>query len=301
MLNLVWLQTLVALLQHRSFQATADRLGIAQPTVTQHIRKLEEQLQVGLIVRGRTCSQPTPEALMLLPFAKSMLKLNDRAMRVIKGRNLRVGASSNIGIYMLPPYVRSFITAEQSPELDLVIDSNPAIAEKLENAELDVAVMEWWKPLDGFQARSWKREPLVLIVAPTHPFAQLAQVNPEHLAGMELIGGESGTGTGRLLDRYFPDGSATPGVSMQLGSTEAVKQAVKAGLGVSLVLASAVTEEVRAGSLCAIPFSGAGLNKELMIIWRVNPARPEQPPGFVNHLLGAGVRSYALASASHPP
>ena len=53
MLNLVWLKTLVALFQYRNFQTTADRLGIAQPTVTQHVQKLEEQLQVGLVVRGR--------------------------------------------------------------------------------------------------------------------------------------------------------------------------------------------------------------------------------------------------------
>ena len=72
---------------------------------------------------------------------------------------------------------------------------------------------------------------------------------------------------------------------MQLGSTEAVKQAVKAGLGVSLVLASAVTEEVGSGSLCAVPFSGAGLDKELMVVWRENPAKSDQLPGFISHLL----------------
>ncbi|MEH6689525.1 LysR family transcriptional regulator [Pseudomonas neustonica] len=297
MLNLVWLKTLVALFQYRNFQTTADRLGIAQPTVTQHVQKLEEQLQVGLVVRGRAGCQPTPEALLLLPFAESMLKLNDRAVRAIKGRDLRVGASSNIGIYMLPPYVRSFVTAEYNPDLELVIGSNPAIAQKLGNAELDVAVMEWWQPQTGFQVRSWRKEPLVLIVPPTHSYAELYEVGPEHLAGMELIGGESGTGTGRLLDRYFADKSAIPGVSMQLGSTEAVKQAVKAGLGVSLVLASAVTEEVGSGSLCAVPFSGAGLDKELMVVWRENPAKSDQLPGFVSHLLNESeVSSCTLAT-----
>ncbi|SDS23664.1 DNA-binding transcriptional regulator, LysR family [Halopseudomonas litoralis] len=297
MLNLVWIKTLVALLQHRSFQVTADRLGIAQPTVTQHIQKLEEQLQVGLVVRGRTGCQPTPEALLLLPYAESMLKLNERAMAAISGRDLRVGASSNIGIYILQPYVRSFVTAEHSPDLELAIGSNPIIAQKLQNAEVDVAVMEWWQPQTGFQARSWRKEPLVLIVPPTHPYAALSQVGPEHLAGMELIGGESGTGTGRLLDRYFAHGSAIPGVSMQLGSTEAVKQAVKAGLGISLVLASTVTEEVQTGSLCAVPFSGAGLDKELMVVWRENPAKSDQLPDFVSHLLNGGGGS--LLSTGH--
>ncbi|AXS38594.1 hypothetical protein D0897_26840 (plasmid) [Klebsiella pneumoniae] len=73
-----------------------------------------------------------------------------------------------------------------------------------------------------------------------------------------------------------------PRSGMQLGSTEAVKQAVRAGLGVSLVMASAVQDEVRSGALVALPIPG--LEKRLQLIWRKPPGNLH-PPGFVRHLL----------------
>lgn len=284
MLNLVWLKSFITLVQHRSFQAAASHLGIAQPTISQHIQKLEEQLDVLLILRGKSGCDPTKAALALMPYALSMLRLEERARTAVISTSLRVGASSNIGIYLLQPQIRSFIEMQAVPDVDLVIDNNPAIARQLARGELDIAVMEWWHPKPGFQAHDWRQEPLVLIVPPDHPYAELAQVDRDTLAGMTLLGGEPGTGTGRLLADFFGDQKPFPEVSMQLGSTEAVKQAVKAGLGISLVLAAAVREEVLAGTLRAIPISGTGLTKELMVICPETLARHPPVSTFVRHL-----------------
>lgn len=284
MLNLVWLKSFIALVQHRSFQTAADQLGIAQPTISQHIQKLEAQLEVLLIRRAKSGCEPTRAALALMPFALSMLRLDERAREAVAGTRLRVGASSNIGIYMLQPHVRAFMDRQVAPDVELVIDNNPAIARQLTSGELDIAVMEWWHPQPGFQARDWRQEPVVLIVPPDHPYAGMKQVDRETLAGMTLLGGEPGTGTGRLLANFFGKDRPFPAVSMQLGSTEAVKQAVKAGLGVSLVLAAAVREEVRTGTLRAIPVSDPGLAKGLMVICPEAIARHPPVSTFVNHL-----------------
>ncbi len=282
MLNLTWIKTLVTLLQVGSFQAAAERLSLAQPTVTQHIQKLEEQLGVSLVRRARVGCQPTEAAERLLPYAQGLLRLNERALAAVLGSpGWRVGASSNIGIYLLQPYLSQFMQTPAATPVELVIDNNPQIAQKLSTAQLDMAVMEWWSPQDGFQACPWRREPMVLIVPPDHPFACLSEITPAHLAGMPLIGGEPGTGTGRLLDRFF--NTDVPGVSMQLGSTEAVKRAVRAGLGISLVLASSVSEEVLGGTLCAIPLAGEGISKELMLVWRETAGA--HIPDFAQHLL----------------
>lgn len=274
MLNLVWLRSFLSLVRHRSFQAAADSLGIAQPTLSQHIQKLEQQLDVMLVLRGKARCEPTRAALALVPFADSMLRLDRQAREAVHGSGIRVGASSNIGIYMLQPSIRAFRDSPSAPAVDLVIDSNPAIARQLSNGELDVAVMEWWQPTPGFRARDWRHEALVLIVPPDHPCASLTEIDREALAGMTLLGGEPGTGTGRVLAEFFGPNGPFPSVSMQLGSTEAVKQAVKAGLGISLVLAACVREEVRNGSLRAIPVSAPGLAKHLMVVC---------PEAFANH------------------
>jgi DNA-binding transcriptional LysR family regulator len=81
-----------------------------------------------------------------------------------------------------------------------------------------------------------------------------------------MIGGESGTGTGTLLQKIFGKNAAKIRVSLNVGSTEAVKAAVKAELGISLVFASAVEAEVRAGTLRAIPVSGVEIAKDLFVV-----------------------------------
>jgi len=285
MLNLAWVRTFVTLAQQRSFQAAAEQLKISQPTVSQHIQKLEEQLGVLLVHRARMGCAPTREAMAFLAYAQSLLCLNDRALAAVKGEHLRIGAGSNIGIYLLTPYVQSFLETWDRGAFDLVIDRNPTIAERLEIGELDVAVMEWWAPRPGFEARLWRSEPVVVIVPPAHPLASCAQLSRKDLAGLEFLGGEPGTGTGRLLDRYLGAGAALPQVSLQLGSTEAVKRAVMTGLGISLVLAAAVVDEVQNGSLCAIPLLDPPLRKDLFVIWRDREVRHLPPPAFVRHLL----------------
>ena len=109
MLNLIWVRTFLALVEQKSFQGAAETLELAQPTVSLHIRKLEEQLGAPLFHRSRTGCEPTREAINFLPYARSIIRVNDRAIASVMGNQLRIGASSNIGIYLLPPYLLSLI------------------------------------------------------------------------------------------------------------------------------------------------------------------------------------------------
>lgn len=291
MLNLAWVRTFLTLVEHGSFHAAAAQLHLAQPTVSQQIRKLEQQLGVLLVRRARSGCEPTPAAIAFLPWAESLVRINQRAVAAVRGDCMRVGASSNVGIYLLQPEVRTFLDGRDPAGFELVIDRNPVIAQKLDSAELDMAVMEWWDGRPGFKWKQWRREPLVLIVPPDHRLATRTQVTGEELATLDLLGGEPGTGTGRLLEACFRDRGLQARASRQLGSTEAVKQAVKAGLGLSLVLHSAVAEEASAGSLRAIPVVKPTLSKELFVIWRDSGVRHVAAPAFAIHLIGdSGVR-----------
>ncbi|WP_438971217.1 LysR family transcriptional regulator [Methylophaga sp.] len=284
MLNPQWLRTLKTVVAERGFQAAAESLGIAQPTVSLHISKLEQQLRVALIKRNKTACYPTEAAKRLLPFVDSILNLSQQAINAIRTDCVRVGSSSNIGIYMLQPHIRSYIDKPQSSQIELTIDDNPTIVNKMANFELDIAIVEWWQPLAGFVTKIWKVEPLVLITSPQHPLGQLDDISLEQLQTISLIGGERGTGTGRILSEKFTGDLTAPKISMQLGSTEAVKQAVKENLGVSLVSASTVTEEVTRGTLSAVPVAGGTLNKTLIIVQRKEPQLDVSQQSFVEHL-----------------
>jgi DNA-binding transcriptional LysR family regulator len=289
MLNLSQLQTFVAIVETGSFRAASERLGCSQPTVSQQLRKLEEELRATLVTRDRVNSRPTNKGARLLPFARNLLKTASRVQDVVSGRQLVVGASSNIGIYLLQPFVARYArTCGSDNAIDLRIGANPEIADRLSGGELDVAVMEWWDKREGFSATRWRQEKLVVIVPPDHPWARRKTVTPECLFQEPMVGGEPGTGTGTLLQKVFGKKASKIRVSQSLGSTEAVKAAVKAGLGVSLVFASAVEQEVEVGTLCALSIFGVDVNKDLFVVMPED-APPDAPSkGFARMLMSAG-------------
>lgn len=270
-MNLEYLETFLALARTKSFRAAAKQLKISQPTVSQHIKKLEATFNVKLIDRNPAGSHLTPEAQALLPYAQSLICTYDRAKMALKQKKCVIGASSNIGIYILPPYLKRYLEHFKNAfEIELVIDTNPTILAKLEFGEIDVAVMEWNPGLSEFIVQRWRSEELVIILPVDHPWGDLPLIPKALLHNVELLGGERGTGTGRILQEHWHEQAQTIQVSMQLGSTEAVKQAVQAGLGISIVLASSVTHAVQNGTLRAVSLDldGIPLRKDLYVLWR---------------------------------
>jgi DNA-binding transcriptional LysR family regulator len=255
-MNLEHIETYLTVIRTGGFRAAGKELGVAQPTVTQHIRKLEEAVGATLVVRDRTGCVPAPNTEMFIQHAEALVALADKARQALRRPRLTIGAASNIGIYMLQPSFRRF-SEEFGRRLDLnmVIDRNDVIAQRMETGELDVGAMEWWDGRQGF-------------VAPDHPWANRDGIMKGDLVGQPIIGGEAHTGTGRALRRCLGDLAQRLTVDMNLGSTEAVKNAVRSGLGISIVLASAVSEEVAEGHLAQVPILDAALSKDLFLIHR---------------------------------
>lgn len=269
MLNLEHVASFLAVLRTRNFRAAANERSLSQATVTQHIQKLEAVLTTCLIARSHSGCTPTAAGAALRPHAESLLRVNTRAINLMHKAIIAVGTSSNIGIYLLQPYIKAFLAETGGKfSIDILIQPNPVIADKLENGEIDIATMEWWDDRPGYISRPWRQEKLVVIVSPDHTWAKLSAIPRAFLKDAPLLGGEPGTGTGTLLMQHLGEEIRGLQVAMQLGSTEAVKRWVEAGLGVSVVLFSTVVEEHHAGTLCAIPLEGDPIHKTLYVIWR---------------------------------
>ncbi|MBN9488034.1 MAG: LysR family transcriptional regulator [Alphaproteobacteria bacterium] len=277
MIDLEQVRTYVAIVEAGSFQGAATRLGIAQPTASQHMRKLEETLGHRLIERTRAQAVPTAEGARFLPFARTLLRVADRAQASLTDGGLAIGAASNIGVYLLQPLVSAFRSGARGlGPIDIRIGSNLETVRRLEEAEIDIALMEWWDARPGFDAAVWRDEPLVVIVPRGHRWADRKWIDKTTLLEEPLIGGEPGTGTARLLQDRLGIDPARLKAGLQLGSTEAVKQAVRAGLGVSVTLMSAVREEIAAGHLVAPRLRNGRLSKQLFSI--VPDHAPPQGP-----------------------
>ncbi len=232
------------------------------------MQKLENILGARLVERDPRGCRLTVEGRTFESHARDLQRLASHALNTFRERRLAIGASSNIGIYLLHPYLKAY--GEQSgANVDIQIHQNPVVAEKLANGEIDVALMEWWDERPGFVSRIWRTEEMVVIVAPDHPWAGLPCLSRSQLRETPMLGGEPGTGTGRLLAEYMGVELAALPIGARLGSTDAVKQWVKAGMGVSLALAGTVEDETRMAKLVAIPLEGnSPPRKALQVIWR---------------------------------
>jgi DNA-binding transcriptional LysR family regulator len=282
-IDLEKLETFLTVAKHGGFREAAKHRGLSQSAVTQHIKQLERSLDVILIDRSNVSSKLTAEGNALLPYAQTLIDVSAKAMGLFKETSFTVGASSNVGIYYLQPILTDF-QAQSGIRTNVVIADNVSIADKLQTLEIDVAVMEWWDDRTGFTSTIWRSEELVLIVPTTHPWALRSHITLDELDGVELIGGEKGTGTGRIIEKAFGDRLRPVNVSMQLGSTEAVKHAVKAGAGISLVLAGTVRDEILNRQLCTVRIAGKALQKNIHIIHRNCPSGVSSKRQFTDFL-----------------
>ena len=273
MLNLSFLRSFVSLAETGSFHDAAARLEIAQPTISQHLKKLERDLGVTLIERSNARSRPTRHGERLLPYARTLLRTAERAAAVARGNALVIGCSGNIAGYYISDDIKRFLDSDRwGGSWEIRTAPNPQIAEMLRNREVDLAAMEW--PLDdpGIKVRPWRSAEMAVILPPDHRFAGQDTITIDEFLTLPVIGGESGSGTGALLRSALGSRSEEMTMAANVGSTEAVKSAVKAGLGASVVLSEAVCDDVKAGRLASVGIENAPLVKTLYI------ARPTNLP-----------------------
>ena len=285
MLNLVHTKTFLTVLDERGFRAAARRLSVSPSTVVEHIQNLETELAAPLVVRQRGHGEPTPQGAEFEPLARALVSTADRAVGLFSEARLRVAASSNTGIYLLQPAL-SALTAAHDITVEQWIGSNHEVANRLGLGLADAGVMEWWDDRPGFFAMEWRREPLVVIVPPDHALASKKAVKSTDIIGHRILGGEPGTGTGTALRNALGRTASRLTTIGGLGSTEAVKRAVQAGVGISIVMACAVTDEVASGRLAALPFEDVMVEKVIHLI--VPTALPKTAVGslFLQHLTG---------------
>ncbi|MEO6382036.1 MAG: LysR family transcriptional regulator [Nitrobacter sp.] len=265
MLNLTHARTFLAVIASRGIRAAARQLDLAPSTIVDHIRQLEEVLAAPLVMRQRGGAMLTDQGARFLPLARSLVETAGRVRSLVHFPTLRVAASSNVGTFLLQPHLAAFQRSAGIP-VEQWIGSNLDVIARLERGEADVAAMEWWDGREGFAARTWAREPLVVIVGLDHRWAGLSSLSVAELQGEPLLGGETGTGTGHLLRSQLGPSAKALMIVDGFGSTEAVKRAVRAGVGASIVMESSVADEVAARRLVAIRVEGVELAKEIKLI-----------------------------------
>ncbi|AFL74105.1 LysR family transcriptional regulator [Thiocystis violascens] len=245
-----------------SFTKAAQTLHMTQPAVTFQVRQLEEHFNTRLFDRTHNRISLTDAGRKVCESADRIFELYaemENAVRGITGQIsgvLTIGASTTIAEYMLPPLLGDF--KERYPEvaIHLKVSNTEGIVSMVENNAIDLGVVEAPVANKNLVVEICKQDYLVAIMPPSHPLASLPEVTFEQLLEYPFICREEGSGTREVIGDYLqqqPEGHATLKIAMELGSPEALKGAVEAGMGVSVVSGTTVQKELKLGTLVALP------------------------------------------------
>ena len=190
----------------RSFSRAAEALALTQPTVSEHVRSLEDQLGVQLLDRLGRGAAPTPAGVLLLGYARRILSLAREAQQAIdqfQGRmtgELVVGGSTIPCEYVLPALVGQFKAKYPDISISLLIGGSRQVGEWVEDGHVEVALVGARPALRTLEARELMGDDLVVVVPTGHPWSGRAAVTLEELRGEPLILRERGSGSRETME-----------------------------------------------------------------------------------------------------
>ncbi len=288
-MDLRQLEIFVKVAELGSFSRAAEALGLTQPTVSEHIRTLESELGVRLLDRLGRGAAVTRAGELLVSYAARMLALAREARQALdsfQGRMsgaLLVGASTIPGEYVLPPLIGRF--KEKFPEISitLLIGDTQAVLGWVVEGRAEIGVVGARLPHRAVEYRELMPDEEVLVVPAGHPWHGRKQVSLEELASEPLLIRERGSGTRAALEAALEAaglGLDTFRIVGEMGSTQAIKQAVKAGVGISVLSRRAVEEECRHGILWCLGVKDLQVTRAFHVVTHKDRSRSPLAEAF---------------------
>jgi DNA-binding transcriptional LysR family regulator len=268
-LNLNALRIFAAVADAGGFTRASELLHLSQPAVSKAVRTLERDLATPLLERGPRAIRLTEAGTALFARARELFAVERsaeeelRALRGLAGGRVRIGASTTVATYLLPPVLADFRTRYPAVKLGLVSANTRAIAALVLERRVDVALVEGPVSDARLELRKWRADELVVIVPAGHRLARRRSVQLAQLAAERFIVREHGSGTRDVAERALAAHGIHPPIALTLASTEAIKQAVAAGLGLAVVSRAAAADQLALGHLAALRIAGFEMRRDL--------------------------------------
>ena len=274
------LEALVSLIEERSFSGAAKKMLLSQPSLSKHIKNLEIFVNCRLINRTKNGISLTREGTILFGYAKKILKLRDDAREKIVSLkdsvsgHVFIGASTIPATYILPRVLTGVRQKHPDIKIHILSSDSDDIVQMVSDDQVEIGFIG--KPLHERRlhcAPIWNDE-LVLAGKKGHRFEGRENVTLEEIMQEPFIIREKGSATRSILEEYLKSNNL-PGISRftiacEMGSSEAVKEAVIAGLGISILSIHALHRELEQGIVSRIPIGGHTINRNIYIIYKKN-------------------------------
>lgn len=228
----------IAVAQHGSLSAAARALGVSQPTISSQIATLERQSQVELLHRQGYRMTLSSAGHRLLALAQKLVVLEAEADFFLRDAGqlhqgaLKIGA---VGPFHVIEMVAAYRARHPGMQLSIRMGNSQQVLHDLEQYTTDVAVLAGLYERPGLACREYARHAIVLFAHVDHPFAQRQAVGLQELHGQALLLREQGSTTRTALEKVLQSAGVQPRLDLEIGSREAIREAVARGLGLGAV------------------------------------------------------------------
>ncbi len=285
------LRVFLSVYKRRSFSKASDDLYLSQPTVSDHIKSLEDELNCRLFDRIGRSVIPTKEAEILFDRAQEIVEKADSLRYVISSRDsdisgeLLIGASTIPGTYILPHVMVRFFNEYPSVHFQTIISDSKDISERVIRHELLIGIVGTKLINSMLNYTPFIEDELIVVSSP--PLGKKREMSLVELMKLPVVLREDGSGTRKETERILE----SKGISLDmfkvagiLGSTEAVKEAVKAGMGFSIVSRVAVEDDLSYGKLVEIKLTDVKMKRKFYIVLHKKRTIPRAYSIFIDYL-----------------
>jgi len=281
------------LAETESFTKAAQINSVTQSAVSQQISSLERIFKSLLIERSKKKFRLTREGQVLYDYSKQIIQTYEslhsklQELKDIISGTIRVATIYSIGLHDLPPYIKKFM--KSYPTVNIHVEyrrSNQVYDDVLSNV-VDMGLVAYPVKDAKLEIIPLRKEPLVFICHPQHPFAKQKTVKLKSLAGQNVIGFEPDIPTRKALDKILRDYNVDVKHVMEFDNVETVKRAVEIDAGISIVPLGTVTQEINKNTLAALEIEDGEFYRPLAAIYKKNKVLSPAMKQFLTILKGA--------------
>ncbi|MFC7747363.1 LysR family transcriptional regulator [Lentibacillus kimchii] len=268
------LHVFMTVAEKHNFSRAAEELHMTQPAVSQYIRILEENLDVRLLERNNQYVHLNKAGEIVYDHAKEIIGLYTRMQNLLDDLThkangpLSIGASYTFGEYVLPHIIANMKTRYPEIQPTVTIGNTAEIADFVMHHQLDIGIVEGhFKKEKHLKTEVFAEDDMVVVASTGHPLAKRpGKVTVGDLAAQTWILRELGSGTREAADNVFEQLKIEPETIINFGSTQAIKEAIESGLGVSLLSKWAIQKELRHGDLQIIEVDGLPVARQFSLV-----------------------------------
>jgi DNA-binding transcriptional LysR family regulator len=264
------------LAETESFTKAAQINQVTQSAISQQISSLERTFKSLLIERSKKKFRLTREGQALYEYSKQIIQTYEslhsklQELKDIISGTIRVATIYSIGLHDLPPYIKKFMKVYPTVNVHVEYRRANQVYEDVLSNVVDLGLVAYPLKDSKLEIIPLRKEPLVLVCHPNHPFAKLKSVQLKALAGQKIIGFEPDIPTRKALDKILKEYDVEVKHVMEFDNVETVKRAVEIDAGISIVPVGTVAQEISKQTLVALPIEDGDFFRPLAAIYKKN-------------------------------